>query len=314
MPTTMQAAMGRWYDMSLAGNRFPVGASNPCALAFDGEHIWVATTHADKRKRNLWQLRACDGALAGGYAMPGTPIALAFDGGSVWVSTQTPSALVRVSAATGRITATVPLQAPPGEPKDGPVGLVFDGTCLWMLWRGSGGGTFGRVRAADATVLPWLPAFGGDTGPNLAFDGARVWVRTSDVSVGSFDAVSGAANTPIRIGNPPEVAAVLFFDGTNLWVGSPDGSYLGKIDVQSGSLLDKYFALGPCNTLALGSDGDCLWQVAADRIRRIRRDGSVASEHPVSGLFGGMFGGGQAIVFDGSSMWILGGNSDVLKL
>ncbi len=311
MATTMQLAMGRWYDMSLAGTRFPVNGLGPCALAFDGEYIWVANGQSN----NVSRLRACDGSVAGTYGVQGSPVALAFDGGSIWVSTRNPPSLVRLRAANGSVAAVCSLKTPPPE-YDGPFGLAFDGAYLWTMWTWPGGGRFLRVRAADGVVsIGDAVACSGEVGASkLAYDGVRIWNRFGEASLGRFDAATGASLGATGVGSMLSPPTEFVFDGTCLWAGSAAGSFLARIDVKSGSVLSTYFANSGPSTTALCHDGQCVWQFTGSSVRRIRQDGTVLSDHPLAGQVGPMLGGGQSAIFDGAFMWVLGANNDVLKL
>jgi YVTN family beta-propeller protein len=57
-----------------------------------------------------------------------------------------------------------------------PVGVVFDGSSIWVANYGSGSVT--KLRASDGTNLGTFPV--GSSPYGIAFDGSSVWVANYD--------------------------------------------------------------------------------------------------------------------------------------
>src|SRR4029077_9301243 len=138
----------------------------------------------------------------------------------------------------------------------------------------------------------------------IAFDGANIWTANSEGTVSKLRASDGAVLGNFEVGGLPTGVA---FDGANMWV--TDNSYDGrvcKLRASDGKILGT-FSLG-ANSFPfwLAFDGEDLW--VADR----------AGAHKLGGSDGknlGTFklnGGGFAVVFDGTYIWVTGGGPNLV--
>ncbi|MBM3663279.1 MAG: YncE family protein [Actinobacteria bacterium] len=108
---------------------------------------------------------------------------------------------------------------------DGPRGVAFDGTSIWVANRLSDNVT--RIDAATGTVIG-TPVTAGDGPYGITFDGTRVWV-TNELAdtVTAIDAATATViGTPIAVGDSPRSISV---DGTNLWVANRGSSNVTKL-------------------------------------------------------------------------------------
>jgi TolB protein len=140
---------------------YPVG-DGPLALAFDGEHIWVAQGGDD----TVMKLRASDGVVLSTHRVGAGPVALAFDGSSIWVANAKNDTVVTQRAFDGE---HVWVETRVG---DFPSSLTFDGSNVWVA--NGLGDSVSKISASDGVVLATFPA-GRD--PNaVVYDGENIWV------------------------------------------------------------------------------------------------------------------------------------------
>jgi DNA-binding beta-propeller fold protein YncE len=103
-----------------------------------------------------------------------------------------------------------------------PIGIVFDGTNIWVA--NSNQGTVSKLRARDGKLLGTFVVPGSPYG--LVFDGARIWV-SGDQGV-----------TELRVGDgkilhfyytPTTQTTGIVFTGANIWVTGWNNNAAGKL-------------------------------------------------------------------------------------
>ena len=92
-----QIALLHWYEAWTAA-QFAVG-TRPTALAFDGEHIWVANSSSN----NLSELEASTGSPVNTIATGFSPSGVAFDGASIWVADLGSNQVLKLQGSTGAL-------------------------------------------------------------------------------------------------------------------------------------------------------------------------------------------------------------------
>src|SRR6516164_4769933 len=114
-----QIGLLHWYEAGTAA-QFAVG-TRPTALAFDGEHIWVANSSSD----TLSELEASTGSTINTIATGFSPSGVAFDGANIWVSEFGSNQVLKLQGSTGMVLGSFPAG-------NGPQALAFDGANIWV--------------------------------------------------------------------------------------------------------------------------------------------------------------------------------------
>lgn len=293
----MQLATKRFFPIGLAGNTVPVG-SRPVALAFDGQHLWVA----DGASPRVTKIQASDCAVLGTFGVQFLPLALAFDGGSVWVLARegATTRLVKLRASNATVASANVLTPPSEEPVEA-VALVFDGVCLWVGWASEGANYVTKVQAGDGAHVATVPVQVGSIS-DLAFDGANVWVG----SMGSEGVARIRASDNVVLGVTRSVpGGNLAFDGECMWTSGSalvhsDYSVV-KIRASDGAVVGSYFPKAggfALAVLAAGFDGESIWLSEEGKVHKLRpADGVELGAWTIPGSF-------RAMAFDGANVWL----------
>ncbi len=185
-----------------------------------------------------------------------------------------------------------------------PMGLVFDGTNIWVT--NSTDNTVTKMRASDGANLGTFAV--GASPRRVAYDGTNIWVSNwNGNSVTKLRASDGAF---IQTLSMPQHPAGMTFDGANIWISNYDAGTVTKVRASDSSILGVFPA---GNTpLSLTFDGANIWVAnnqGAGRVTKIRAgDGSLIGSYPVQGFPGD-------ITFDGSNIWVANtGNWTMTKL
>lgn len=185
-----------------------------------------------------------------------------------------------------------------------PIGLVFDGTNIWVA--NSTDNTVTKMRASDGASLGTFTV--GASPRRVAYDGTNIWVSNwNGNSVTKLRASDGAL---IQTLSMPQRPAGMTFDGANIWISNYDAGTVTKVRASDSSILG-IFPAGD-TPLSLTFDGANIWVAnnqGAGRVTKIRAsDGSLIGSYAVQGFPGD-------IVFDGSSIWVANtGNWTMTKL
>jgi DNA-binding beta-propeller fold protein YncE len=195
-------------------------------LALDGRTAWIAckeqgrVQHVDLSKRNVAGSTSLPGAIVAvgkGYGSiwaldtastlyrldPATgkvkrridvgasaAYNIWFGGGSVWVADDQGAAVIRISPATNRPVARIPVG-------DGPADMVFAGTRAWVIDHRDH--TFFRIDTKTNAPAKLKP-IGGEAAERLAFLDGRIWATGRGTALLEIDPETGATRRTIDIG------------------------------------------------------------------------------------------------------------------
>jgi YVTN family beta-propeller protein len=175
---------------------------------------------------------------------------------------------------------------------DGPVGVAFDGTNIWVTNEGSGNVT--RINAATGAVVATIAV--GDAPVGVAFDGTNIWVANQiSNNVTRINPATGAVAT-IAVGTNPVGVA---FDGTNIWVTNQSSNNVTRINAATGAV-GAPIPVGT-NPRGVAFDGTNIWvaNLSSDTVTRI---------NPATGtVVGAPIAVGDApngVAFDGTNIWV----------
>lgn len=171
--------------------------------------------------------------------------------------------------------------------------LAFDGTHMWVS--ATSDTTVSKVRLSDGTVLGNFVAGPSNIGPSrgLAFDGANIWVAHGNlVKLRASD--GSMVGTVVTGGTCTDV----LFDGSHVWVSTPDTGSVAKVRATDGVLVGTF----PAGSLpwGLAFDGANVWAVnnIGDSVTKIRAsDGTILGTYPVGA-------NPFYAVFDGAHIWV----------
>lgn len=278
----LRVAMKRWYGASQTGLRYSAG-DGPTAAAFDGTFLWIA----DRNGASLVKLRPGDGAIVATYSLDGAqPGDVLFDGGYIW--TATTRGLLQIGVSDGAVVRAAPIPATaiafdgeyvwaagkngvykvksadggvqgPFDAGEEPTGIVFDGKAMWV-----GSAPDSTVFKLDATgkierAIHWED---GNL-KSMVFDGTAIWVLKSDEK-GLVTKVNVA--DAFTVGNFPagRRPTGIAFDGSHIWVSSPEDRTVFKFNIGDGSTAASYKLDADVSPYALAFDGAAVWILSQD--------------------------------------------------
>ncbi len=156
--------------------QFPAPGQNPCGLAWDGSHLWVADDDTD----TIYKLDPSDGAVLSSFGAPGTqPRGLAWDGTHLLHQDNSTRDLYKLDRVDGAVQSTVGALA---KFAVGTVpefsGMTWDGQHVW----------YGTVNGWSSMMNAMDPADGSEAGAfftkgyprALATGGAFIWSATNN--------------------------------------------------------------------------------------------------------------------------------------
>jgi hypothetical protein len=185
--------------------------TNPVAVAFDGQFVWVANFGS----ANVSKLRRT-GAKVNDYPVGPEPTAVAFDGASIWVGYR--DGVAKLNPRNGSVVGNYDIGGSPAA-------LAFDGTYMWAA--------FGD-RVTKITADPRATTYRvGRDAKGLTFDGTSMWVSCSGDNMVFKLALDGTVSGPYPVGQTP---LGLVFDGAAIWVANSGAGTLTKLALD-GSLL-----------------------------------------------------------------------------
>jgi hypothetical protein len=106
------------------------------------------------------------------------PLGVAFDGANIWVVSQVNGTVTKLRATNGNANTVTKLRASDGaalgtfQVGNGPFGVTFDGTNIWVANFSNASVT--ELRPSDGTILGTFHVEGNPR--SIAFDGANIWV------------------------------------------------------------------------------------------------------------------------------------------
>jgi S-layer homology domain len=222
----IQVAMGRIFITSLQSFLYAIDPSQPAGdvsivadqmgagsgpIAFDGSRLWTANVDSvsivTPGPSTPWNVTT----VSTGYTRP---TGVVFDGNNVWVSDYGATSLFRVDSS-GSILQTVATGGGPNLP-------AFDGSSIWVPNSSSNSVTV--VRVSDGSVIATLTGNGLSSPSSAAFDGQRVLVTGTTLSLWKAADLTPIGFVPL---DPGEGATGVCSDGINFWISrNPDHALL----------------------------------------------------------------------------------------
>jgi DNA-binding beta-propeller fold protein YncE len=229
----------------------------PVALAFDGQHVWAASS----LKQTLSALDPDTGEAIASYPLPHVPSALLWAGSDLWTANAIAGTVTKVSPG-GQVLADLPV----GK---GPLALAFDGASVWVA--NKEGKSLVQVDPRAPEVAQTLDLAGEPLA--LIFDGRALWVALGDLGqVIQVDPQSGSIGKRVDVGADP---SALVFDGESLWVAAPKAEKVFRIRVADAAITKTVSVKGGPIALQSLSCGDGCWDIwtadeSANAVSRIR--------------------------------------------
>jgi DNA-binding beta-propeller fold protein YncE len=258
---TFDPLTGKW------GEPIEVGI-DPAGVLFDGQHIWVANRGSkslscidltkEKSVATTWELKNSEELTAD------SPYYLAFDGEHIWVTDRDANAVWRLPADSCDRPTTdytdTRITKINGMDFSQPLGIIFDGTYIWVANRGSNvvirldPGQCDTEKCEKARIIPV-----GDQGSqpsNLAYDGKYVWVTLQGTDqVARIEAETSWVIEPfIDVGRQPWGIA---YDGTYIWVANNWDESVSRLRTADGALVETFETGGAASRFAF--DGTFMW-------------------------------------------------------
>lgn len=157
----------RWAAESMA----PVAASNPSALAYDGNLLWIADWSGGVGAVDPADPRRAAASFLPPAGGPYRPTAVAFGAGAMWTLDAAQARVLRHPA--GRPDKVLVSRPSPGP---APTALAFDGAALWSY--DAANRSFYRHGEDEGSTKAF--PLEGDAVPNaMAWRGGRLWVHDS---------------------------------------------------------------------------------------------------------------------------------------
>src|ERR1700722_2047956 len=184
-------------------------------------------------------------------------LAVTPDGSQVWAadtgpqtSPASPKAITVISAATDKVTTTLPLPSAPAAIAFSPSGATAYVTTASGLW---------VFNTATEHVTGVIRGLGDPHGIAVSADGTTVYV--TNTNAGSVEVINAATNRvtgTIGVGQMPW-QLVLAPKGGTLYVADADSDAVSVISTSTGHVTSTISLAGDPDTLALTPDGSQLW-------------------------------------------------------
>ena len=173
---------------------------------------------------------------------------------------------------------------------DGPRGVAFDGTYIWVANRDDG--TVSKINPVTGTVIG-TPIAVGSQPLGVAFDGTNIWVTNNGSN--NVSKIDPATNTVTATVTGLSFPAGVAFDGTNIWV--TNGDSMSKIDPVTGTVVGAPIAVGAAPD-GVAFDGTNIWVTnsVSNNVSKINPDGTVTNLS-----VGSM---PRGVAFDGTNIWV----------
>jgi YVTN family beta-propeller protein len=157
----------------------------------------------------------------GRVVVGGQPVGIAAVGSTLWVSGGSSGEVVRVDAASRRVTGRVSVGGQLG-------GIAADASAVWVS--AFDDGRLVKIDPATNTVVARIAVGGQPT--SIAFGGGSVWVGNLDGTLARVDPASGVVTGHVAL---PSGASTLLSVDNEIWVGLQDGT-LVTLDPAAGRL------------------------------------------------------------------------------
>lgn len=300
-PNPDRVAVLRWYESNETEIDLALD-DRPGAIAFDGEHMWIANRGDEDISDDdaVTKINAITRKVVADFAVGKSPTAIAFDGENIWVANSGDNDLTKF-----KTDGTKKKTLPAGVAGRGvrPVALAFDGEFMWVV--NEGDGEVVKYDVEDESISKSIPV--GDSPSAIAFDGELIWVLNSGTrNVTRINADTGVEVDKISAGDGQ---AALAFDGSNMWIVDESDNSVTKVRAEDGEILGS-FDLGGARPIDIGFDGRDIWTVNrnSDNVTKISPgDGSVIGTYDVGDT-------PVAIAFDGIYMWVVNQDDDTVMI
>ncbi len=192
----------------------------PLGVVRGGDSVWVvnsdlAAAHSTLSRIDLHYHRVTATISLPSTILIGSGAGVTWDGRNVWAVTQAGSAY-RVSAATNRITAAVPV----GED---PTSIVAAGEAVWVANRGDA--SVSRIEP-PGTVTGTVPV--GSSPDAIAEGAGSIWVADAgEDTVRRIDSRTASVVTTIKVGRAPNAIAA---SSKDVWVANGSDHTVMRID------------------------------------------------------------------------------------
>ena len=286
-PSAQQIATLRWYDANETGIK--VGLDfEPTAIAFDGEHLWVAN-HGDEDETDddaVTKVRALDGKVVADFPVGDDPVAIVYDGENIWVANHDNDTLsmFRKDGSRSRVF-------PSGGGQ--PVALAFDGESVWVVNEGSD--TVVKYDVEEEEITDTISV--GNSPSAIAFDGTYMWVVHSGTK--NVTRITASTGNVLDNFSAGEGQLAIAFDGTSMWIVNEGDNSVTKVRATDGEELGT-FLVGQ-RPIALTFDGAHIWVVNrnGNSVTKLRAsDGKEIGEYRVGRIPSG-------VAFDGTNIWVV---------
>lgn len=189
---------------------------------------------------------------------------------------------------------------------NGPAGMCFDGTNVWVTNQTDGSVTI--INAVSATVVNTITGVG--SGPvACVYDGQHIWVANqTGANVTELNDSDGSIATTVGGFNAP---AGIAFDGSNIWVTNSASNTVSAFSAASGNaaLSGSPFAVGTA-PLGIASDGKNMWiaNSGSASVSELSASGGLLQTVTVGTTPTG-------VAFDGQHVWVSNaGSSSVSEI
>ena len=213
---SQRAALGQWWTPTSFGDLQTATVGNgPRLCKSDGLNIWVANQHSGSVSR----VSRVTGDVTGTWTGATNPVDVLVAKGQVFII-----------GVAGNLYSLDPSSAP------GPVSTVttglginmesiaFDGSKIWVTENGAnipGIGSVSAISLNPVSVQTFTAGFGRPFG--ICYDGANIWV--TDHGDNKLKKLNPDGSVALIVTLPNNSISPIFpaFDGTNIWVPTPDG-------------------------------------------------------------------------------------------
>jgi YVTN family beta-propeller protein len=290
-----QVAMNQWWDDPLRQITLELGAqAEPRGLAFDGTHIWVASTGDDTVRK----IDPLSGDIVHTVDLPegARPWRLTFDGSHIWV-TRAPEvgngSVSKIAPGSGEVLASVVTGI---EPR----GVAYGAGSIWVANHGSN--TVTRINPATAAVEFTIGV--PDAPYALVYDGIGMWVsRTTPGRLSMIDPDTNAISIN-GISVQGEVTGVAF-DGNSFWLTNRNDAVAASYyrTTRTGASFFSFTVPEEVTTpypIGVTFDGEYVWMASGNSGKILRFRPSTPTVREIRDLSGFHYD----ILFDGRNIWV----------
>ncbi len=236
--------------------------------------------------------------------------------GSIWIALYDNDAVYQIDAADpGNGDQTIESSEYTRYDVPGPVDLAYDSDrqYLWIASDDNNNANDGAyyIDIGAGTVSDPIGVYSGTLGPQaIIYDGARIWVATSNGLSGSLDMFP--ADDPATIAHYPTNGAAAYqdvlYDDTidTVWVPSWYGSSISGITASTGEI-DHFFDYGQTDFVVRYHDGTYLWATRDDQLYKIRAADGLTAFAVTVGT------DPTDVISDSNAIWVTVAGDDLIR-